>query len=99
MGWTRKDLLTMRDLEASEIVLLVDTAASLQEIAGREIKKVPALRGKTVVNLFYESSTRTRTSFEIAASGSRPTSSTSRPAAQRRARARASSTPRRTSPR
>ena len=66
MGWTRKDLLTMRDLEASEIVLLVDTAASLQEIAGREIKKVPALRGKTVVNLFYESSTRTRTSFEIA---------------------------------
>jgi aspartate carbamoyltransferase catalytic subunit len=66
MGWTRKDLLTMRDLEAGEIVLLVDTAASLQEIASREIKKVPALRGKTVVNLFYEPSTRTRTSFEIA---------------------------------
>src|SRR2546427_2909660 len=66
MGWTRKDLLTMRDLEAGEIVLLVDTAASLQEIAGREIKKVPALRGKTVANLFYESSTRTRPSFEIA---------------------------------
>src|SRR5439155_999975 len=53
-------------LEAGEIVLLVDTAASLQEIATRDIKKVPALRGKTVVNLFYESSTRTRTSFEIA---------------------------------
>src|SRR3989442_4980840 len=66
MGWTRKDLLTMRDLDASEIVLLVDTAASLQEIASREIKKVPALRGKTIVNLFYEPSTRTRTSFEIA---------------------------------
>src|SRR5262249_35832209 len=66
MGWNRKDLLTMRGLEASEIVLLVDTAASRQEMAGREIKKVPALRGKTVVNLFYESSTRTRTSFEIA---------------------------------
>ncbi len=66
MGWTRKDLLTMRELDASEIVLLVDTAASLQEIATREIKKVPALRGKTVVNLFYEASTRTRTSFEIA---------------------------------
>ena len=66
MGWTRKDLLTMRELDAGEIVLLVDTAASLQEIATREIKKVPALRGKTVVNLFYEASTRTRTSFEIA---------------------------------
>ena len=66
MGWTRKDLLAMRDLDAGEILLLVDTAASLQEIATREIKKVPALRGKTVVNLFYEASTRTRTSFEIA---------------------------------
>ena len=66
MGWTRKDLLAMRDLDASEILLLVDTAATLQEIAGREIKKVPALRGKTIVNLFYENSTRTRTSFEIA---------------------------------
>src|SRR5216110_1318561 len=66
MGWTRKDLLTMRELEAAEITTLLDSAASLQEIAGREIKKVPALRGKTIVNLFYENSTRTRTSFEIA---------------------------------
>jgi aspartate carbamoyltransferase catalytic subunit len=66
MGWTRKHLLTIQELEAAEIQTLVDTAASLQEIASREIKKVPALRGKTVVNLFYESSTRTRTSFEIA---------------------------------
>jgi aspartate carbamoyltransferase catalytic subunit len=66
MGWTRKDLLTMRELDADEITMLVDTAASLEEIAGREIKKVPALRGKTIVNLFYENSTRTRTSFEIA---------------------------------
>jgi aspartate carbamoyltransferase catalytic subunit len=66
MGWTRKDLLAMRDLDAAEILLLIDTAATLQEIAGRQIKKVPALRGKTIVNLFYESSTRTRTSFEIA---------------------------------
>jgi aspartate carbamoyltransferase catalytic subunit len=66
MGWTRKDLLTMQALDASEITMLVDTADSLQEIAGREIKKVPALRGKTIVNLFYENSTRTRTSFEIA---------------------------------
>jgi aspartate carbamoyltransferase catalytic subunit len=66
MTWTRKDLLTMRDLEPVEITLLIDTAASLQEIATRQIKKVPALRGKTIVNLFYEPSTRTRTSFEIA---------------------------------
>ena len=66
MAWTRKDLLTMRALDASEITMLVDTAASLEEISSREIKKVPALRGKTIVNLFYESSTRTRTSFEIA---------------------------------
>jgi aspartate carbamoyltransferase catalytic subunit len=66
MTWTRKDLLTIRALEASEILELIDTGAGMQEIATREIKKVPALRGKTVVNLFYESSTRTRTSFEIA---------------------------------
>ena len=66
MTWTRKDLLSMQDLDAAEILTLVDTAGSLQEIATREIKKVPALRGKTVVNLFYENSTRTRTSFEIA---------------------------------
>jgi aspartate carbamoyltransferase catalytic subunit len=65
-AWTRKDLLTMQALEPAEILTLVDTAASLEEIARRDIKKVPALRGKTVVNLFYESSTRTRTSFEIA---------------------------------
>src|SRR5207249_5170825 len=66
MGWTRKDLQTIRELEPAEILTSINTAASLEEIAGREIKKVPALRGKTVVNLFYENSTRTRTSFEIA---------------------------------
>jgi aspartate carbamoyltransferase catalytic subunit len=66
MGWTRKDLLAIAELDAAEIVTLLDTAASLQEISSREIKKVPALRGKTIVNLFYENSTRTRTSFEIA---------------------------------
>ena len=66
MGWKRKDLLGMQDLEATEITDVLDTAASMKEIATREIKKVPTLRGKTVVNLFYESSTRTRTSFEIA---------------------------------
>jgi aspartate carbamoyltransferase catalytic subunit len=66
MAWKRKDLLTMRELDATEITLVLDTAASLREIGTREIKKVPTLRGKTVVNLFYEASTRTRTSFEIA---------------------------------
>jgi len=66
MGWTRRHLLTMRELDPPEITTLIDTAASLEEIARREIKKVPALRGKTIVNLFYEASTRTRTSFEIA---------------------------------
>jgi aspartate carbamoyltransferase catalytic subunit len=66
MGWKRKDLLSMQGLEAAEIRDVLDTAESMKEIATREIKKVPTLRGKTVVNLFYEASTRTRTSFEIA---------------------------------
>ncbi|HYB42191.1 MAG TPA: aspartate carbamoyltransferase catalytic subunit [Candidatus Methylomirabilis sp.] len=66
MGWKRKDLLGMQDLEAAEIAEVLDTADSMREIATREIKKVPTLRGKTVVNLFFEASTRTRTSFEIA---------------------------------
>jgi aspartate carbamoyltransferase catalytic subunit len=66
MAWKRKDLLSMHDLDAAEIGDLLDTAETMKEIAGREIKKVPTLRGKTVVNLFYEASTRTRTSFEIA---------------------------------
>ena len=62
MAWTRKDLVSMQDIEAGEIGDLLDTAESMKEIATREIKKVPTLRGKTVVNLFYEASTRTRTS-------------------------------------
>src|SRR5215472_12690805 len=66
MAWTRKDLIGMQDIEAAEIGEVLDTAESMKEIATREIKKVPTLRGKTVVNLFYEASTRTRTSFEIA---------------------------------
>ncbi|MEK7839486.1 MAG: aspartate carbamoyltransferase catalytic subunit, partial [candidate division NC10 bacterium] len=66
MGWKRKDLLSLQDLEAAEIRDVLDTAGSMKEIATREIKKVPTLRGKTVVNLFFEASTRTRTSFEIA---------------------------------
>jgi aspartate carbamoyltransferase catalytic subunit len=65
-GWKRKDLLGIQDLSADEITLILDTAASMKEIATRDIKKVPTLRGKTIINLFYEPSTRTRTSFEIA---------------------------------
>jgi len=66
MTLKRKDLLSIRELEPEEILLILDTADSMKEIGSREIKKVPALRGKTVINLFYEASTRTRTSFEIA---------------------------------
>ena len=62
----RKDLLGIADLTAPEITLVLDTAEAMKEVATRPIKKVPALRGKTVVNLFFEPSTRTRTSFEIA---------------------------------
>jgi aspartate carbamoyltransferase catalytic subunit len=61
-----KDLLAIADLSSAEITLVLDTAEAMQEIGERPIKKVPTLRGKTVVNLFYEPSTRTRTSFEIA---------------------------------
>jgi aspartate carbamoyltransferase catalytic subunit len=61
-----KDLLGIADLTPDEISLVLDTADAMKEVASRPIKKVPALRGKTVVNLFFEPSTRTRTSFEIA---------------------------------
>jgi len=61
-----KDLLGIAELTSAEILLILDTAEAMKEIASRPIKKVPALRGKTVVNLFFEPSTRTRTSFEIA---------------------------------
>jgi aspartate carbamoyltransferase catalytic subunit len=62
----KKDLLSIGDLTSDEILLVLDTADAMREIGERPIKKVPTLRGKTVVNLFYEPSTRTRTSFEIA---------------------------------
>ncbi|MBI5025323.1 MAG: aspartate carbamoyltransferase catalytic subunit [Nitrospirae bacterium] len=62
-----KDLLGIKDLSQDEINLIIDTATGFKDILGRDIKKVPALRGKTVVNLFFEPSTRTRTSFELAA--------------------------------
>ena len=63
----RKDLLGIRELSSGEITHILDTAESFRDISRREIKKVPALRGRTVINLFFEPSTRTRTSFEIAA--------------------------------
>lgn len=66
MTWTRKDLLGLEDLSKQEIELILSTAESFKDVSSRVIKKVPALRGKTVVNLFYEPSTRTRVSFEIA---------------------------------
>jgi aspartate carbamoyltransferase catalytic subunit len=66
MKLNRKDLLGIQELSVEEIHLILDTAESFLEVSTREIKKVPTLRGKSVVNLFYEPSTRTRTSFEIA---------------------------------
>ena len=66
MAWEKKDLLGLEYLTADEIITILDTARSFSEISTRPIKKVPALRGKTVVNLFYEPSTRTRASFELA---------------------------------
>jgi len=67
MTFQKKDILDMESLSAEEIRLILDTADSLKEISTRPIKKVPTLRGKTVVHFFHEPSTRTRTSFEIAA--------------------------------
>ncbi len=65
--WTKHDLLDLEELSREEIELILETAKSLREVSNREIKKVPVLRGKTVVMLFFEPSTRTRTSFELAA--------------------------------
>jgi aspartate carbamoyltransferase catalytic subunit len=66
MKFERKDILGIRELSVNEINLILETAESFLEVSTREIKKVPTLRGKTVINLFFEASTRTRTSFEIA---------------------------------
>ena len=66
IAWSRPHLLGIADLEPSEIELLLDTAKSFEEVARRPIKKVPTLRGRTVLNLFFEPSTRTRSSFELA---------------------------------
>lgn len=67
MNWNRRHLLDIESLSAEEIVTVLDTATAFKAVGERAIKKVPALRGKTVVNLFVEPSTRTRISFELAA--------------------------------
>ena len=66
MALSSKDLLGIKGMPADEITLILDTASSFKDVSERDIKKVPTLRGKTVINLFYEASTRTRTSFELA---------------------------------
>jgi len=66
MALSTKDLLGIKGMTAEEIGLIIDTAATFKDVSERDIKKVPTLRGKTVINLFYEASTRTRTSFELA---------------------------------
>jgi aspartate carbamoyltransferase catalytic subunit len=65
--WHRKDLLGIRELEPAEVKMILDTAAAFKTVGSRDIKKVPALRGKTLINFFIEPSTRTRISFELAA--------------------------------
>ncbi|HEY4282051.1 MAG TPA: aspartate carbamoyltransferase catalytic subunit [Chthoniobacterales bacterium] len=67
MRWTRKDLVGLRELSAEEIMFVLETTDAFKQVGTREVKKVPALRGKTLVNFFVEPSTRTRTSFELAA--------------------------------
>ena len=66
MNWKRKDLLGLEELTPEEIIHILDTSISFKEISERPVKKVPTLRGKTIVNLFFEPSTRTRISFELA---------------------------------
>lgn len=67
LQWTRKHLLSLEELSAEEIRFVLDTASTFKEVSTRSIKKVPALRGRVVVNAFWEDSTRTRTSFSLAA--------------------------------
>jgi aspartate carbamoyltransferase catalytic subunit len=67
LAFRHKDLLSIRELSVEEINTFLDTAESFKEVSAREIKKVPTLRGKTIINFFFEPSTRTRTTFEIAA--------------------------------
>src|ERR1700727_1189848 len=64
--WTRPHMLDLESLSAEEILSVLDTASALKEVSTRSIKKVPALRGKVMVNLFFEDSTRTKSSFSLA---------------------------------
>jgi aspartate carbamoyltransferase catalytic subunit len=66
-AWTKKHLLGLEDLTPAEIELVLNTAEGFKEVSSRDVKKVPAMRGKTVANVFFENSTRTRISFELAA--------------------------------
>src|SRR5438874_5148435 len=66
-SWTRKHLLGLEELSADELRFVLDTAKAFKEVSTRSVKKVPALRGRVVVNTFFEDSTRTRTSFSLAA--------------------------------
>lgn len=66
-NWTKKDLVSIRDLSAEEITTVLDSARAFKQVGERRLKKVPSLRGKTLINFFVEPSTRTRTSFELAA--------------------------------
>src|SRR5687767_69977 len=68
LRWTRKHLLGLEELSADEIRFILDTADSFKEVSTRSVKKVPALRGRVMVNAFWEDSTRSRTSFSLAAS-------------------------------
>ena len=93
-GYPHRHLLGIEPLEPGDIEAILDTADGLREVLDRPIKKVPALRGKTVVNLFYEASTRTRASFEVGGEGAlrrQPLHHHRR--LQRRRRARPCSTP------
>src|SRR5713226_6230698 len=64
--WTRRHLLDVDNLSGDEIALLMETTEAMAEVLGRDVPRVPALRGRTIVTLFYEASTRTRASFELA---------------------------------
>src|ERR1700733_15329483 len=68
LRWSRRHLLSLEALSAEEIEFILGTADSFKEVSTRSVKKVPVLRGKVVVNAFFEDSTRTRTSFSLAAS-------------------------------
>ncbi|MBV8781273.1 MAG: aspartate carbamoyltransferase, partial [Phycisphaerae bacterium] len=67
MNWNRRHLLGLEELSAEEIRFILDTAESFKEVSTRSVKKVPALRGRVLINAFFEDSTRTRTSFSLAA--------------------------------